>query len=146
MPEFCRDVAGSLALGYDVESIYREEEERQAFIKELNRRQLSTFTERPVVFLELESPYFDFEPGDIRPLDTLGTIYDAIRISDNWGKLTVEKGGCLVSSNLRFSRITAKNFKEAKNHFYGDGWQLILNSDWQVVKIDDNYFVRKLMP
>lgn len=146
LPEFCRDVAGSLALGYDVESIYREEEERQAFIKEFNRRQLSTFTERPVVYLELESPYFDFEPGDIRPLDTLGTIYDAIRISDNWGKLTVEKGGCLVSSNIRFSRITAKNFKETKNHYSGDGWHLILNSDWQVVKIDDNYFVRKLIP
>ncbi len=146
LPEFCRDVAGSLALGYDVESIYKEEEERLAFIKERNRRQLSTFTEKPVVYLELESPYFDFEPGDIRPLDTLGTIYDAIRISDNWGKLTVEKGGCLVSSNLRFSRITAKNFKEAKNHYYGDGWHLILNSDWQVVKIEDNYFVRKLMP
>ena len=146
LPEFCRDVAGSLALGYDVESIYREEEERQAFMKERNRRQLATFTERPVVFLELESPYFDFEPGDIRPLDTLGTIYEAIRISDNWGKLTVEEGGCLVSSNLRFSRITAKNFKEAKNHYYGDGWQLMLNSDWQIVKIEDNYFVRKLIP
>ena len=146
LPDLCRDVAGSLALGYDVESIYKEESERLAHLKDRNRRLLSTFTERPVVYLELESPYFDFEPADIRTLDTLGTIYDAIRISDNWGKLTVEKGGCLVSSNLKFTRITAKNFKEAKNHFYGDGWHLILNSDWQVVRIEDNYFVRKLMP
>lgn len=146
LPQICRDVAGSLALGYDVESIYKEEADRLAQSKERNRRQLSTFTEKPVVYLELESPYFDFEPGDIRNLDTLGTIYDAIRISDNWGKLSVEKGGCLVSNNLKFTRITARNFKEAKNHIYGDGWHLILNSDWQVVKIEDNYFVRKLMP
>jgi hypothetical protein len=146
LPEICRDVAGSLALGYDVESIYREEEQRLADIKESKHRQISVFTDKPVLYLELESPYFDFEPENIRSLDTLGTIYTAIRVADNWGKLTVDKGGCLVSYNLRSLRITAKNFKESKNHYYGDGWHLILNSDWEVVKMDGNYFVRKLMP
>lgn len=99
-----------------------------------------------MVFLELESPYFDFEPEDIRSIDTLGTIYNSIRISDNWGKLTVEKGGCLVSYSLKTMRITAKNFKELKNHLYGDGWHLILNADWEIIKHKENYFVRKLMP
>jgi hypothetical protein len=146
LPAICRDVAGSLALSYDVESIYREEEQRLADIKERIHNQVSTFTEKPVVFLELESPYFDFEPEDIRSLDTLGTIYAAMRVSDNWGKLTVDKGGCLVSYNLKFLRITARNFKEAKNHIYGDGWHLILNNDWELVKVEQNYFVRKLMP
>lgn len=146
LPEICRDVAGSLALGYDVESIQKEEEERLVKIKEGIHRQVSVFTEKPVVYLELESPYFDFEPENIRSLDTLGTIYTAIRVSDNWGKLTVDKGGCLVSYNLRSVRITAKNFKELKNHYYGDGWHLILSSDWEIVKVDENYFVRKLMP
>jgi hypothetical protein len=146
LPPICRDVAGSLALGYDVESIYQEEETRLANIKEAIHRQVSVFTEKPVVYLELESPSFDFEPEDIRSLDTLGTIYTAIRISDNWGKLTVDKGGCLVSYNLRSLRITAKNFNETKNHIYGDGWNLILNSDWEIVKMNENYFVRKLMP
>jgi hypothetical protein len=146
LPAICRDVAGSIALGYDIESIYKEEEQRLADIKERIHREVSTFTERPVVYFELESPYFDFEPEDIRSLDTLGTIYTSMRVSDNWGKLTVDKGGCLVSYNLKFLRITAKNFKESKNHFYGDGWQLILNNDWELVKVEQNYFVRKLMP
>jgi hypothetical protein len=146
LPEICRDVAGSLALNYDIESIYKEEEQRLADIKERIHKEISTFTEKPVVFLELESPYFDFEPEDIRSLDTLGTIYAAMRISDNWGKLTVDKGGCLVSYNLKFLRITARNFKESKNHVYGDGWNLILNNDWELVKMQQNYFVRKLMP
>ncbi|MGD0582422.1 MAG: hypothetical protein ABR974_05690 [Bacteroidales bacterium] len=146
LPSICRDVAGSLALGYDVESIYKEEDQRIADIKEGIHKQISTFTEKPVVYLELESPYFDFEPEEIRSLDTLGTIYNSIRVSDNWGKLTVEKGGCLVSYNLKSMRVTAKNFVEAKNHISGDGWHLILNDDWQVVKMDENYFIRKLMP
>jgi hypothetical protein len=146
LPGLCRDVAGSLALNYDIESIYKEEEQRLSDIKERIHNEISTFTEKPVVYLELESPYFDFEPEDIRSLDTLGTVYTAMRVSDNWGKLTVDKGGCLVSYNVKFLRITARNFKESKNHVYGDGWHLILNNDWELVRMEQNYFVRKLMP
>ena len=94
-------MAGSLAVNYDIEAINKEEEKRDADIKESIHRQISIFTEKPVVFLELESPYFDFEPEDIHSLDTLGTLYNSMRVSDNWGKLTVDKGGCLVSNNLK---------------------------------------------
>jgi len=146
LPVICRDVAGSLALNYDIDIINKEEEQRLTDIRESIHRQISIFTEKPVVFLELESPYFDFEPEDIHSLDTLGTLYNSMRVSDNWGKLTVEKGGCLVSNNLKFLRITAKAFKEDKNHISGEGWHLILNSDWELVPVEQNYFVRKLMP
>jgi hypothetical protein len=146
LPAICRDVAGSLAVNYDIESINKEEETRDADIKESVHRQISTFTEKPVVFLELESPYFDFEPEDVHSLDTLGTLYNSMRVSDNWGKLTVEKGGCLVSNNLKYLRITAKTFKADRNHISGEGWHLILNNDWELVPVDQNYFVRKLMP
>jgi hypothetical protein len=69
-----------------------------------------------------------------------------MRVSDNWGKLTVDEGGCLVSNNLKYLRITAKGFKTDKNHVYGEGWHIILNSDWELVPVQENYFVRKLMP
>lgn len=146
LPPICRDVAGSLAVNYDIATVNIEEEKRDADINESIHRQTSLFTERPVVFLELESPYFDFEPEDVHSLDTLGTLYNSLRVSDNWGKLTVEKGGCLVSNNLKFLRITAKTFKADKSHISGEGWHLILNSDWELIPVDQNYFVRKLMP
>jgi hypothetical protein len=146
LPVICRDVAGSLALSYDIDAINKEEEKRLADIIESIHKQTSTFTEKPVVFLELESPYFDFEPEDIHSLDTLGTLYTSMRVSDNWGKLTVDKVGCLVSNNLRYLRITAKGFKEDKNRVSGEGWLLLLNDDWELVLVDQNYFVRKLMP
>jgi hypothetical protein len=91
LPPVCRDVAGSLAVNYEIETINREEEKRDTDIKESVDRQLSTFTEKPVVFLELESPTFDFEPEDVHSLDSFGTLYNSIRVSDNWGKLTVIK-------------------------------------------------------
>ena len=146
LPSVCRDVAGSLALNYDIDVINKEEEKRLADIQESVHKLVSTFTEKPVVFLELESPYFDFEPENIHPLDTLGTLYSSMRVSDNWGKLTVDKGGCLVSNNFKFLRITAKGYKADKNRISGEGWQLTLNTDWELVTVDQNYFVRKLMP
>jgi hypothetical protein len=146
LPSICRDVAGSLAVNYEIDAINKEEEKRDEDIKESIHRQISTFTEKPVVFLELESPYFDFEPENIHSLDTLGTLYSSISISDNWGKLIVDNGGCLLSNNLKFVRITAKGFKAEKNRITGDGWHLILNDDWELIPVDQNYFVRKLMP
>jgi hypothetical protein len=146
LPVICRDVAGSLALNYQIDDINKEEEKRLSDIKESLHKQVSIFTEKPVVFLELESPYFDFEPEDIHSLDTLGTLYSSMRVSDNWGKLTVDNGGCLVSNNFKYLRITAKGLKTNNTHITGDGWILILNTNWELVLLDQNYFVRKLMP
>jgi len=146
LPAICRDVAGSLAVNYDVESIIKEEDKRLSDITARIHRKISTFTEKPVVFLELESPYFDFEPEDINPLDTMGTLYNSIRVSDNWGKLTVDRNGCLVSNNFNYLPISAKGYKENRNHISGEGWDLILNSEWKLVEVNQNYYLRKLMP
>jgi len=146
VPGIYRDVAGSLAVVYDVDSIYKEEEQRMAEIRERMQRQLSKFTMMPVLSLELESPNFDYEPEDIKSLDTLGIIYNAIRVSDNWGKLTVEKGGCLLTNNLKYIRLGAKNIKESKNHVYGDGWHLMLNNNWKIIKVNDDYVLKKSLP
>ena len=146
LPSICRDVAGSLAVNYNIDEINTEEEQRLADLKESIHKQISIFTEKPVVFVELESPYFDFEPEDIHSLDTLGTLYNSIRVSDNWGKLTVNKGGCLVSNNFKFLRITAKGFKADQKHISGEDWVLILNNDYELVAVNQNYFIRKLMP
>jgi hypothetical protein len=146
LPAVCRDVAGSLAVNYNIAEINNEEDKRLADLKESIHEQISIFTEKPVVFVELESPYFDFEPEDVHSLDTLGTLYNSIRVSDNWGKLTVLKGGCLLSNNFKFLRITAKDFRADHKHISGKDWVLILNNDYELVAVNQNYFIRKLMP
>ncbi len=146
LPEISRDIAGSLAFSYDVDLVNEEERQREEQLTEGLRRRTAQFTEKPVVLLELESPNFAFEAEDTDPVDTLGTIYQTIRVSDNWGKLAVEKGGCLVSPNLKFLRVPAKNVEKEKQHITGDGWHIVLNNNWELVKVEENYFVRKLMP
>jgi hypothetical protein len=142
LPGVCRDVAGSLALNYDIGSIIAEETKRESDLREKIHRRVSTFTEKPVIFLELESPYFDFEPEDIHPMDTLGTLYSSIRVSDNWGKLVVDKGGCLVSPGVSFMRVTARGLRSGKQHVEGDGWNLSLREGWEILPVGQNFIVR----
>lgn len=146
LPEVSRDIAGSLAFSYDVDLVKEEERQREEQLREGLRRRTAQFTEKPVLLLELESPNFAFEAEDTDPVDTLGTIYQTIRVTDNWGKLAVEEGGCLVSPNLKFLRVPAKNVEQERQHVTGDGWHIVLNNNWELVKVEENYFVRKLIP
>jgi hypothetical protein len=146
LPLKCRDVAGSIAMNYDIEDIYREEEQRLKDIKEKLDEHVINFSEKPVVLLELESPSFDFEPENIHFLDTLGILYHTLRISDNWGKLSVDEGECLVSNNYKYLRISAKGLKNEKNHLQGEGWQITLNNGWEITEAGKNFLIRQAIP
>ena len=146
LPDIVRDVAGSIAINYDIDSIREEEAERERRIKEAMNKELSAFTEKPVVYFQLQSPAFGFEPDDPNTLDTLGTIYKSLRVSDNWGKLVVHQSGCLVSHNLKELRVPARNIKISRNHASGDDWTLILNDSWELIKVDQDYYVKRPEP
>ena len=87
-----------------------------------------------------------FNPGNLVPLDSLGTVYPDIRIVDVWGILTVSKGALM---NSTFSRIyvSAPSSLSAPST-QGDGWTLELNAGWTVAAGDrkGDYVVKKLEP
>lgn len=144
LPVVCRDVAGSLALNYDIQAIRAEESEREAMINENTRRIVTTFMEKPVVTISMESPNFSFEPEDINALDTLGTLYKRLRVSDNWGRLAVNDGGALLTNDLHLLRVSAKDIVVDKNHLSGAGWHLVLNDGWHAVPSGDgSYTIKK---
>jgi len=144
LPVVCRDVAGSLALNYDIQAIRAEESEREAMINENTRRIVTTFMEKPVVTITMESPNFSFEPEDINALDTLGTLYKRLRVSDNWGRLAVDEGGALLTNDLHLLRVSAKDVVVDKNHLSGAGWHLVLNDGWHATPSGDgSYIIRK---
>ncbi len=144
LPRVCRDVAGSISFNYDLDRINAEEDIRLKRIQERVKNEMRKFIEEPVVFLELESPYFDFESEDIQTLDTLGMLYKKVRISDNWGKLSVDDG-CLITNNFKFLRISALNLREKNGQIYGNGWHLILNDNWEIAGVDKNFYLRQRM-
>jgi hypothetical protein len=140
LPVVCRDVAGSLAMNYDIQAIRVEESEREEMINENTRRIVTTFNEKPVVIIIMESPNFSFEPEDINFLDTLGTLYERLRVSDNWGRLAVDEGGALLANDLHTLRVTAKDIVVDKNHISGAGWHLVLNDGWHTVAAADGSY------
>lgn len=140
LPPVCRDVAGSLALNYDIQAIRAEESEREAMINENTRRIVTTFWEKPVLIITMESPNFSFEPEDINALDTLGTMYGRLRVSDNWGKLAVDKGGALLTNDLHQLRVSARDIIMEKTHISGDGWHLSLKDGWHAVPSGDGSY------
>jgi hypothetical protein len=140
LPEVCRDIAGSLAMNYDVQAIRTEESEREAMINERTGKIVTTFFEKPVVTVTMESPNFSYEPEDINFLDSLGTLYERLRVSDNWGRLTVDDGGALLANDLRTLRISARVMEIDRNHISGAGWHLILNDGWQAVTGEDGSY------
>jgi len=144
LPEVCRDVAGSLAMNYDIQAIRTEESERQAMIDERTVKIIGTFFGKPVVTVTMESPNFSYEPEDINFLDSLGTLYERLRVADNWGRLNVDDGGALLANDLRTLRLSARDIQIDRNHVSGAGWHLLLNDGWQAVKTEDgSMFVRR---
>lgn len=143
LPEHCRDVAGSLAMNYDISLIMAEESKHNEMINANVEKIINEFIKKPVVFLQMESPNFSFEPEDINSLDSLGTLYKKLRVSDNWGKLVVNEGGALLTNDLKTLRISAKDLDLERNRISGSGWSLMLNEGWQAVEDGDNFTIRK---
>ncbi len=72
-----------------------------------------------------------FDPGNLVPMDSLGTVYPNIRIVDEWGILTVSSGGALLSAD--FSQITLSQPKNlTPPAVEGEGWTLELKPGWSI--------------
>jgi hypothetical protein len=85
-----------------------------------------------------------FDPGNLIPLENYGTVYPNLRITDNWGILTVE-GGALLSSDWTKVIVTVPE-ESNTNKVRGKGWTLELKSDQYVIIRDEassNYYLKK---
>jgi hypothetical protein len=116
-------------------------------IREQNRVQLvktykSRFLDRETVSIGLENMHIGFSPGNIMPLDTLGTVYPNLRITDNWGILEVDSGGALVSPQWDNVIISAP-MEITDSLISGMGWTLKLNQGWNLEEAGGKFQVRK---
>ena len=87
-----------------------------------------------MVFLNMR---ISFDPSNLIPLDDMGTVYPNLRISDEWGILTVENGA-LVKSDWSGVVLEAPQ-TVAERRAVGDGWTLELADAWMLVASDDLY-------
>src|SRR6185369_9860109 len=57
----------------------------------------SRFERGPVLELPLAEMKLGIDPGKVETLDSLGTVYGSLRLSDRWGVLQADSTGGLIS-------------------------------------------------
>ena len=117
---------------YNGEAIISEEKTREEKTKKLIAEYKSKFITQPHFELVFEQMNVSFDQKNIMPIEDKGTVYPNIRVTDNWGILTVENGA-LMSSNWDKISVTIPLKNENKN-ISGDGWTLELKDGYSVTK------------
>lgn len=143
LPSDLKSAVESIKEQYDGHTIVAEENAREAKRKELIAEYRREFIEKPHLEIHFEHMNVSFDPRNIMPLDDKGTVYPNIRITDNWGILTVENGA-LMSPNWDKIAVSIPT-KIDDGNVSGDGWRLRLNSDYAVVEDygTGNYYLKK---
>ena len=90
----------------------------------------------------LENMKIGFNPSNIMPLDSFGTVYPNLRITDNWGILEVDSCGALMSPEWNKVIIS---FPEliTDTLISGKGWKLKIDKSWKLDLIDNKYIMTK---
>jgi hypothetical protein len=117
---------------YDGSQILASETERSERIKKQLAAYRKRFTMEPRIVIPLMKMQVSFDPGNIVPIDGLGTYYPDLRITDQWGILTVTSGA-LIGSNWDKVLISLP-FKYDSNIIIGEGWRLELNEGYHLLK------------
>ncbi len=138
------DKAASILKNYSGEVIISEETKREELNIQLVKFQVARFITSPHFELLFEKMNVSFDPRNIISLEEFGTVYPTIRITDNWGILTVQNGA-LMSPN--WNKITITEPTESNSNIVkGDGWTLELNVDLYTIRKDiysANYHLTK---
>jgi hypothetical protein len=132
IPYNLKETSGNIFNLYNGEKIILEENKREESTKALLAEYKKRFITQPQLELRFEKMNISFDPGNIIPLEDKGTVYQIIRVTDNWGILTVENGA-LMSPNWDKISVTVPLISE-NNVVKGDGWVLELNEGYSVIK------------
>jgi hypothetical protein len=115
---------------YDGDQLRAKEEERDRKRQQKIAVLKARFVDGPVLMIPLEKIQVSFDPNATQPLEGLGTIYMAARISDAFGTLTAPQGA-LVRGDFKQATVPAPSDPKARP-LTGDGWTLQLADGWRL--------------
>ena len=122
---------------YDYQQIEKAEVNREEIrLKRITELKIK-FVNKPTLELLFQNMNISFDPSNIIPIENLGTVYPTLRVTDNWGILTVENEALLASD---WSKVTVSEPTEILDKIIkGNGWKLELNPKWKVKKIENGF-------
>ena len=132
-----RNTVVNLGKMYSYEKIEKKEKKRELTVEKILAEYKNKFTCEPVMKIYLRRMNIGFDPNNLLSLDTLGTVYRSLRLTDDWGILIVHEGGALLSKDWDYILIPGQNMKQSGEKITGAGWELFLKENWQLIKIKD---------
>ncbi len=130
LPTALKDEVEQRANKYDGQRLTDDEARRDTVRRERLTRYHARFVDGPILLIPLTSPNVQFNPGNLQPLGSLGTVYPTMTLTDAWGILTVAKGA-LLNKIWSEVRVTAPE-DTATQQVEGDGWVLDLKKGWML--------------
>jgi hypothetical protein len=141
IPENLKDTILEIKKRYNYTQINDFETKRDRKQKELLAKLDEIFQKNPILVIPFQNMNISYNPSNLIPYRDLGTVYPNLRITDDWGILTAEKGA-LVGKNWG-KVIVSEPIKTEEKIIEGNGWKLEINNDWELVKIKENYTLKK---
>lgn len=140
LPSYVRQLAEDYR-GREIRDEEALRSERHALIRNELR---GKFLEKPHLEIKLEDMNMSFNPTNPISLDVdEGTVYPTLRISDNWGILTVTGGGALLSPGLVWV-VVSEPVEIGEDEITGEGWRIELNKGYYLEKNNQgNYLMTK---
>jgi hypothetical protein len=116
--------------GYGGDTVRSFEDRRAVIRSERLEKYRKLLVEGPTFRLPLQQMQYTYDPSNLCPLDTLGTVYPTMQVTDLWGILNVENGA-LFSGNMTIVTLAAPADTSARP-IVGDGWVLELKPGWTI--------------
>lgn len=126
------DTLTKRAQRYDGPTLLASETARQQRRDREIARYRALLIDGPVLMLPLEHLQVQFDPRTLLPLGEAGTVYPAIRVSDDWGSIDVT-GGALMRPDWKQLTVAAPATGTETGTLNGNGWNLQLAPGWQIV-------------
>jgi len=125
-------VAATRGASYGYVAVRREETTRAARTRARLLVLRARFVRGPLLELPLAQMKLGFDPGRVETLDSAGTIYGSLRLSDHWGVLQADSTGGLISPDwLRL--VVPAPADTGGRRLAGPGWVLELAAGWRLV-------------
>lgn len=143
IPDDIPVVASSISKLYRSEKIISEETTREQEIKQRIAAYKTKFIESPHLEIYFEKMNISFDPRNIMSLEGLGNVYPTLRVSDNWGILTVTNGALLGTN---WDKVTVSEPTGISiDRLTGDGWTLEIEKGYILERnsTNGNYILKK---
>ncbi len=134
LPANLKEQAEKRAKSYDGDALRAAETDRENSREKQMAEYRARLVDGPTLLVPLSGEVrYSFDPNNLLPLGDLGTIYPTLRVTDEWGVLTVSNGALLVRQDGRVARVyvSAPANPQARP-LQGDGWTLELKPGWKL--------------